>query len=36
MKPVGEVLVAQLPNFNDAHQFNKMLTRIENWIKLNK
>ncbi|WP_235068869.1 class I SAM-dependent methyltransferase [Turicibacter sp. TJ11] len=36
VKPVGEVLVAQLPNFNDAHQFNKMLTRIENWIKLNK
>lgn len=36
VKPVGEVLVAQLPNFNDPHQFNKMLTRIENWIKLNK
>ena len=36
VKQVGEVLVAQLPNFNDPHQFNKMLTRIENWIKLNK
>lgn len=36
VQPVGEVLVAQLPNFNDPHQFNKMLTRIENWIKLNK
>ncbi len=36
IQPVGEVLVAQLPNFNDPHQFNQMLTRIENWIKLNK
>ena len=36
VKPVNEVLIAQLPNFNDPHQFNKMLTRIENWIKLNK
>lgn len=33
---VNEVLVAQLPSFNDVHGFNKILTRIENWIKLNK
>ena len=36
VKPIDEVLVAQLPNLNDPSKFGTMLTRIENWIKLNK
>lgn len=34
--PIQEVLVAQLPSFNDREKFGQILNRIENWIKLNK
>lgn len=36
IKPVEEVLVAQLPSFNDREKFGQTLNRINNWIKLNK
>lgn len=36
VRPVNEVLVAQLPSFNDPHAFNQTLIRIENWMKMNK
>lgn len=36
VKPVNEVLVAQLPNLNDPTKFSQMLTRVEDWITINK
>ena len=36
IQPIKEVLVAQLPSFNDREKFGQTLNRIDNWIKLNK
>ena len=36
IKPIGEVLVAQLPSFNDKERFGQILNRIDYWIKENK
>lgn len=36
IKPINEVLVAQLPSFNDRDKFGQTLNRIDQWIKHNK
>ena len=36
VKPVKEVLVAPLPNLKDPKKFSQMLTRVEDWIAINK
>jgi len=36
VKPVAEMLMAQLPSLSDQEKFPKMLVRIEGWIQQNK
>ncbi|MGL4338117.1 MAG: class I SAM-dependent methyltransferase [Turicibacter sp.] len=36
ISPVKEVLLAELPSFSDAQKVNTTLSRIEDWIKMNK